>query len=180
MKPARARRSAPTAELPDSADAAYEEAVKRLARQPQTRAMLGMRLRKAGYTESAATAALDRAEQHGYLDDREYAASLVRRRSVTRGHSLIAQELRAKGVDDEAAESALAQVDPDAELARALVLGRTLLVSKRLADGDALLALLAPRLVRRGFTNGVVYRVCRRLAAEFEAARLFDSHLEQN
>ncbi|HVH65732.1 MAG TPA: regulatory protein RecX [Candidatus Acidoferrum sp.] len=180
MRTARARRPAPTAQEPDSADAAYAEAVKRLGRQPQSRAMLRDRLRRVGYSEPAVAAALDLAQQHGYLDDAEYAASIVRRRSATRGHGLIAQELRAKGIDDGEAESALAQVEPEAELDRALAMGRKMLASKRLADGNALLAFLAPRLARRGFRHGMVYRVCRRLAAEFETARLFDSHLEQN
>ena len=45
-------------------------------------------------------AALDRAEGDGYLNDSEYAAALVRRRTRGRGYALIAQELRAKGIGE--------------------------------------------------------------------------------
>jgi regulatory protein len=165
---------------PDSAEAAYAEAVKRLARQPQSRAALGEKLTRAGFVEEAVRVALDRAEADGYLNDREYAASLVRRRAPSRGHALIAQELRARGIDDSAAEPALAQVDPDAELEGALSIGRRLLAQKQPADAEALVNYLAPRLARRGFTSGLAYKVCRRLAAEYEAARLFDERSEHN
>ena len=180
MRPRRARRSPPAVREPESVDAAYAEAVKRLARQPQSRAALGQKLARAGFAEETVWAALDRAQAEGYLNDREYAASLVRRRAPSRGHALIAQELRARGIDDSAAEPALAQVDPEAELEGALSIGRRLLAQKQPADADALLNYLAPRLARRGFTSGLAYKVCRRLAAEYEAARLFDERSEHN
>ncbi len=180
MRPGRGRRSPPTAQDPESADAAYADAVKRLARQPQSRAALGQKLVRAGFAEDAVRAALDRAQADGYLNDGEYAASLVRRRTPSRGHALIAQELRARGIDDSAAEPALAQIDPEAELERALSIGRRLLAQKEPPDADALMNYLAPRLARRGFDSGLVYRVCRELADEFWAARLFDERSEHN
>ncbi|HET9848087.1 MAG TPA: regulatory protein RecX [Candidatus Dormibacteraeota bacterium] len=181
MRPGRARRSEPhPVEESDSPDAAYAQAVKRLARQPQSRAALGAKLARAGFSTDAIGAALDRAEADGYLNDREYAASLVRRRARSRGHALIAQELRARGIDEAAAEPALAQVDPEAELEQALTIGRRLLAQKHPADAEALLSYLAPRLARRGFSSGLAYRICRRLADELEAARLFDATTEHN
>jgi regulatory protein len=164
-----------TAREPESAEAAYQEAVRRLARQPQSRAMLGERLRHAGFADDAVDSALDLAQAHGYLNDREFAEAVVRRRAGSRGQAMIAQELRAKGVDEAALEPALRQVDPDAELDQALQLGRTLLARRRLPDGEALLTFLAPKLSRRGFASGVTYRVCRLLASEWQAAGLFDS-----
>jgi regulatory protein len=165
----------PTAREPESAQAAYTEAVKRLARQPQSRAALRQRLLRLGYVEAAVDAALDRAEGDGYLNDREYAASLVRRRTKGRGHALIAQELRAKGIDESAAGPALATVDAEAEAGQALALGRSLLATRRLADAQALTAYIGPRLSRRGFSSGLVYRVCRLLRDEWEASGRFDS-----
>jgi regulatory protein len=174
------RSSTPDAREPDSVEAAYTEAVKRLARQPQARAALAQKLARAGFTEQAVGAALDRAQAEGYLDDREYAESLVRRRAGTRGHALIAQELRARGVEDWAAAPALAQVDAEVEFARAVTIGRSLLARKPPAGADALLQYLAPRLARRGYSSGLIYRVCRTLSAEFEGARLFDEISEHN
>jgi SOS response regulatory protein OraA/RecX len=93
---------------------------------------------------------------------------------------MIAQELRASGIDERAAEPALASLDPAAEFNNALGIGRKLLGDRRLLGGEALLAFLAPKLARRGFANGVVYRACRLLATEWQAAGLFDESLEQN
>jgi regulatory protein len=169
------RRGTPTASEPESAQVAYTEAVKRLARQPQSRAALRQRLLRLGYVEAAVDAALDRAEADGYLNDREFAASLVRRRTRGRGHALIAQELRAKGIDESAAGPALAAVDAEVEADQALALGRSLLGTRRLADAQALTAYIGPRLSRRGFSSGLVYRVCRLLNDEWEASGRFDS-----
>ena len=182
MRSRRAARGRPpaTAREPDSAEAAYADAVKRLARQPQSRATLAQRLQRAGYAEAAVAAALDRAVEDGYLNDEAFAASLVRRRAGSRGHGLIAQELRAKGIGESAAEPALAQLDAGAEQERALSLGRRLLAGRQVRDRQALLSFLAPRLARRGFGTGVVYRVCQLLSSEWEAAHLFDSVSEGN
>ncbi|HEV2012406.1 MAG TPA: RecX family transcriptional regulator [Candidatus Dormibacteraeota bacterium] len=174
------RRATPTAREPDSAQAAYTEAVKRLARQPQSRAALRQRLLRLGYADAAVDAALNRAEGDGYLNDREYAASLVRRRARGRGHALIAQELRAKGIDESTASPALAAVDPEVEAGEARTLGRTLLAHRRPADAQALSAYIGPRLSRRGFSSGLVYRVCRLLSDEWEAAGRFDSAAERD
>ena len=175
MRTRAGRRAAPAARQPESVEAAYTEAVKRLARQPQSRAALERRLLGLGYTETAVGAALARAQADGYVNDREYAESLVRRRAAGRGHALIAQELRAKGVDGLDAEAALEQVEPETEADQAITLGRRLLASRRLEDGEALYAYLGPRLARRGFNGGLVYRVCRQLGEEWQAAGRFDS-----
>jgi regulatory protein len=174
------RRATPTAREPESAQAAYVEAVKRLARQPQSRAALRERLLRLGYVDTAVDGALDRAQGDGYLNDQEYAASLVRRRARGRGHALIAQELRAKGIDELAAAPALATVDASVEAEQALALGRSLLASRRLADGQALISYLGPRLARRGFSGGLVYRVCRLLSEEWEAGGQFDRPPERD
>lgn len=174
------RAAAQAARLPESAGAAYAEAIKRLARQPQSRAALRQRLTRLGYTDDAVDAALNRAEGDGYLNDREYADSLVRRRAQGRGHALIAQELRAKGIEEVVAAPALAAVDPQAEAEQALALGRRLLESRRPADSEELRSIVGPRLGRRGFNSGLVYRICRQLSHEWEAAGRFDRVKERD
>lgn len=182
MRPRRAGRQTKPAvpREPANAEQAYEEAVERLARQPQSRAMLEGRLRQAGYAGDAIATALDRAQAAGYLNDREFAESLVRRRGGVRGAAMIAQELRASGIDEATAEPALASMDPQAELENAVKVGRKLLGGRRLSEGQALLTYLGPKLSRRGFAGGVVYRACRLLASEWQAEGLFDTDLEQN
>lgn len=171
---ARGRRTRPTAREPDSAEAAYADAVKRLAQQPQSRAALARRLLGLGYAKGAIEAALERAEANGYLNDRQLAASLVQRRSASRGHALIGHELRAKGIQDEAADSALEALDPEVEAEQALALGRRLLAGRAPEDPEQLRAIVGPRLSRRGFSGGLVYRVCRQLSDEWQAAGRFD------
>ena len=180
MRSGRPARRPRTVADPDSVEDAYQEATRRLARQPQSRAMLAERLRVSGFSPAAVAGALERAEADGYINDREYAESIVRRRARSRGSAMIAQELRAKGIAEAAADPALAQVDADAELEHALRIGRSLLHGRRPADGQALLTYLAPRLARRGFASGQVYRVCRLLAAEWQASGSFDTLLEPN
>ena len=175
MRTRAGRRAAPVARQPDSLDAAYAEAVKRLARQPRSRAALERRLHELGYAEEAVDGALARAQADGYLNDREYAEALVRRRSAGRGHTLIAQELRAKGIQDADSDAALGQLEPEAETEQAVTLGRRLLTGRSPADAEALYAYIGPRLSRRGFSSGLVYRVCRVLADEWQAAGRFDS-----
>lgn len=171
---ARGRRTPPTAREPDSAEAAYAEAIKRLAQQPQSRAALGKRLSRLGYQADAIAEALDRAEANRYLNDQQLAASLIRRRALARGHSLIAQELRAKGIEDSVAGPALAALDPEAEAEQALALGRRLLERYRPEDSEQLRAMVGPKLSRRGFSSGLVYRICRQLSDEWQAAGRFD------
>lgn len=171
------RRAARTSAVadPSSPEAAYAAALKKLARQPQSRATLAQKLVRRGFDEEAVATALDRAQADGYLDDKEFARSLVRRRSATRGYGLIARELRAKGIEESSAAPALETMDRDAEAAQALELGRSMLARRSPSDRQALQALVGPRLSRRGFDSGLVYRVCRQLADEWQAGGRFDS-----
>ncbi|MEO6797655.1 MAG: regulatory protein RecX [Candidatus Dormibacter sp.] len=175
------RAGAPAAPAnPESPEAAYAAAIKKLARQPQSRATLSQKLEHQGYTAVAVSAALDRVQADGYLDDREYAASLVRRRSGSRGYGLIAQELRARGIQDGDAAPALDSVDRDAQGEQALRLARTMLDQRPPADAQELRAKIGPRLRRRGFDSGLIYRVCRQLAEEWQAGGRFDSPRERD
>jgi regulatory protein len=133
-----------------------------------------------GFEPEAVDAALTRAQEDGYLIDEEFARSVVRRRSATRGYGLIARELRAKGIEDSSAAPALETMDRDAEAAQALELGRNMLLRRPPSDPKALQALVGPRLSRRGFDSGLVYRVCRQLADEWQAGGRFDSPSERD
>ena len=160
----RARRAPPV--QPDSADAAYAAALKRLVAQPQSRAMLARKLLRAGYTEPAVEAALDRAAGQRYLDDQAFARALVRRRSLGRGRAMIAQELRARGIDATGASEALQQLDPGTELERARALADEIVRRKPPADWRQLRTTVGGRLGRRGFSAGVITRILRELVAK--------------
>lgn len=155
---------------PGSAEAAYAAGVKKLARQPSSRARLKLTLVRAGYEPDAVDQALARLEERGYLNDREYALSLARRRSMERGRSLIAQELRAKGIEAADVAFVLNQSEPTDERARAMELGR-----KLLRQGITDRGKVGARLARRGFSGGLVNSVLGELGREVHSADSFDT-----
>jgi regulatory protein len=163
---------------PQNSEAAYQAAVKRLARQPQPRAALEQRLLRLGYAQAAVTAALDRAQSKGYLDDRAYAEAVVRRRARGRGHALIAQELRAKGISSADITEALGSIDPESEMARAISLAQETLRRKGVTDPGRVRETVGPVLSRRGFAAGLISQVCRKLSAEWRADGWFDTSSE--
>jgi regulatory protein len=128
--------------------------------------MLAQKLERAGYAGEAVEAAIARAAERGYLDDQEYARSVVRRRSHGRGRAMIARELRARGIDEGAVEQALGEVDPGGEMERARVLAREIVRLKRPVDRAQLRTSVGGRLGRRGFSGGVITRVLRELSVD--------------
>ncbi len=159
------RRRDPDAEPIDDADAAREAALKLLDRTRRTRVDLERRLADKGFTPNATAEALDRLTRVGLIDDAEFARAFLAGRWGRRpaGWSRLRQELRAKGVGDDAIESAREQVvqrdggvDEFATASKLVAQAR-----KRMAGLDAqkqrqrIYALLA----RRGYDGDLVRRV---------------------
>ena len=163
---------------PTDAGAAWEAALERLSRQPLPRAVLGQRLSQLGYAASVVAATLERAQRAGYLDDRAYAESLVRRRSHTRGSALIARELRSKGIEDAEASRAMEQLDPDAEEARALAMAESSLRGRPPTSGQELRRRVGAVLGRRGFRPTTIVRVITRLSGLAPVAELDSDGIE--
>ena len=144
---------------------AYEAALLLLSYRPRSESELRTRLLRRGLGAEAIAAALERVRQAGLLDDAAFARAWVEDRGSARGRGrrTLAAELRAKGVDPEAAEPALAGVD-DAE--RALEAARQR--SARLGDlpwRDFQLK-LGGFLSRRGFGYETIGPVLRTLWRE--------------
>jgi regulatory protein len=142
---------------------AYEKGLRILNAAGQTRAGLARRLARAGYEEAEVMEACNQLEAHGYLDDRGFAASRLRRRQAQgRGARLIAAELRQKGVPPEVIDEALAGRDEEIEVARAMELAAKL-VARRAGEppGQRRDHVLAA-LVRRGYPPGVARRALQR------------------
>jgi regulatory protein len=142
------------------------------------RAVLEQRLGRLGYDEAVLSATLDRAQRLGYLDDQAYAASLVRRRGASRGASLIARELRSKGIGEADVAHALEQVDPDVEEARALALARTSLRRRPPQSGEELRRRVGAVLGRRGFRSGTIVRILQQLREESRLANMAAEEVE--
>ena len=108
-------------EEPDPHDWARQIVLRQLTAAPRSRSQLEQALRRKDCPDDVAAAVLDRMEEVGLVDDEAYAGMLVRSQQAGRGlaRRALRQELRKKGVDDETAAAALAEVDGHAEEARA-------------------------------------------------------------
>ena len=148
---------------PDPHDWARQIVLRQLTAAPRSRAQLEQALRRKGCPDDVAATVLDRMEEVGLVDDAAYAGMLVRSQQAGRGLAIRAlrQELRRKGVDDETAADALAEVDPHAEEEQA-----RRLVAKRLRSIHGLephvqTRRLAGMLARKGYDAEVAMRVVR-------------------
>ncbi len=139
----------------------------------KTRKQLADALCKREIPEEVADEVLTRLEEVGLIDDAAFAAAWVESRHAVRGLSrrALAQELRTKGVAADLVEQAVAQLDHDDEtdVARALVERK--LRSTRGLDSQVRTRRLVGMLARRGYSEGLAFRVVRS-ALEEEASEL--------
>ncbi len=145
---------------------AREICLRLLTERSRTRRELARALRERGVPDEAAGVVLERFDEVGLIDDAAFAGQWVRSRHNQRGlaRRAIAVELRRKGVADDVADEALAEVDAASEerRARELVVGKLRTMP---ADTPERRAGAARRLVgmlaRRGYPSGIAYRVVR-------------------
>lgn len=168
-RPSRAERR----DEPPTREQAHDACLRLLATRARSRRELAQRLHTRGCEPAVAEEVLDRLAAVGLVDDAAFADSWVRQRHEHsgRGRRALAHELRGKGVADETAATALAQVDDEAEQERAREL-----VARKLRSRDvpppgpertALVRRLVGMLARRGFAPGAALAVVR---AELAAA----------
>jgi regulatory protein len=139
-----------------------------LTGQARSRSELAGKLAARGVPDELAERLLTRFEEVGLVDDAAFARSWVQTRQSGRGlaRRALAQELRRKGVDDEVAREALAEVDPAAEEQAARALVRRRLRSMARLDDATALRRLSGMLARKGYPAGVAFRVAREELAE--------------
>jgi len=149
----------------EETEPALRDALRLLSMRARTRRELQQALQRKGHPGAAVTAALERVQALGYLDDARYARA--RAESLLRDGKLgpqgVGQHLRARGIPDEVVRSALEgaerALDFDAcATARALLERRGLLPPGRsLTDRERGKA--ARTLLSRGFSAAVVERL---------------------
>jgi regulatory protein len=147
---------------------------------PRSRAQLETRLSNKGAPPDVVAKVLDRFEQVGLVDDAEFARSLVRSRQASRGLAgrALRQELRRSGVADDTAADALADIDPDQELATARALVAKRLPSTRGLPTPKRISRLAGMLARKGYPSGVTMQVVRAALAAEGAGEAGDADAE--
>ena len=155
-------------EEPDPEDWARQIVLRKLTAAPRSRAQLEDALRQKNCPDDVAARVLDRMEEVGLVDDEAYAGMLVRSQQAGRGlaRRALRQELRRKGVDDDTAAAALAEVDVVAEEDRARVLVAKKLRTMHGLEAHVQTRRLAGMLARKGYDADVALRVVREAVRE--------------
>ncbi|WP_083471673.1 regulatory protein RecX [Kibdelosporangium phytohabitans] len=132
-----------------------------LTARPRTRAELYKALLRKEVSPEVAERVLGRLDQVGLIDDKAFAEMWVRSRHTYQGmgRKALSVELRRRGVDNDTAAEAVAAVDEDAEEERARLLVRKKLPSMRSADQQTKIRRLVGMLARKGYSQGLAYRV---------------------
>lgn len=143
--------------VPDAHARAVEEAreivLRRLDRSAAPRAALAQLLERKEVDPAIAAEVLDRLEEAGLIDDAAYASRLARTRFAEKGAArrAIAEELRCKGLGEEAIASALEQIGSQDESAAALALARKRLASMHAVPLQTRRRRLLAMLGRKGY-----------------------------
>lgn len=171
----RATGPTPGSAADDSPDADPERVarailLRQLALGPRTEAQLRDALTRRNVPVEVAEVLLVRFTEVGLIDDAAYAEALIRSEAAAGGLSRrrVADRLQAKGVSDELAAEAVAQIDPDQELEAARTLAARQM--RRLGGLERAVAQrrLAGVLARRGYPPDTVRRVVRDAFDELE------------
>lgn len=161
MSPGEVAGGAAREAVEDPVQQAKEICLRLLTARPRTRAELAQALGRKGVDGDVVEQVLGRLGEVGLIDDAAFAEVWVRSRHNFQGLSrrALAVELRRKGVDDESAAEALAAVDTEAEEERARQLVRKRLRALGDADEQAKIRKLVGMLARKGYSEGLSYRV---------------------
>jgi regulatory protein len=155
----------------DPVAVAREVCLRLLTDRARTRQELAQALRRKGVPDDAAHTVLERFDEVGLIDDAAFAGQWVRSRHTQRGlaRRAIAMELRRKGVSNDDADEALAEVDAESEERRARELVdrklRSLTVDTTEQQAVATRRLVG-MLARKGYGAGTAYRVVKEALAE--------------
>ncbi|MGQ0838670.1 regulatory protein RecX [Actinokineospora sp.] len=162
----------------DPAATARDICYRLLAARARTRQELEQALRRKEIPDDVAHAVLGKFDAAGLIDDEAFAETWVRSRHAHQGlgRRALAVELRRKGVADEVVAEAVAAVDGDAEQERARLLVRKKLGAMASLDEQVKIRRLVGMLARKGYSEGMAYRVVRdELRADGEAATTLDA-----
>jgi regulatory protein len=140
---------------------------------PKTRQQLDDLLAKRGIPDDVAELVLDRFGEVGLIDDAAFARAWVTSRQAGRGlaRRALKAELRAKGVDGEVAEEAVALVDDQDEWDAARRLVQRRLPGLRRVDRVTAERRLVGMLARKGYGSGLAAWVVREALDEDRSGR---------
>ncbi|MGQ0625713.1 MAG: regulatory protein RecX [Sporichthyaceae bacterium] len=171
MAPARPK--AERQEPVDPQERAREICLNQLSHGPRTAAQLARVLARKGVEAEVAEAILGRLTEVGLIDDEAFAAAWVQSRHSGRGlaRRALAHELRTRGVEAGVIALAVAELDPEQELATARALAVKRINATRGLQSAVRYRRVASVLARKGYSEALAFRVIRE-ALEAEGADL--------
>jgi regulatory protein len=133
---------------------AYERAIKYLARRPRSKQEVVKYLSKKGFEPDEVQATVDRLEASRFLGDHQFADIWIQNRQLLKPRSRrqLEVELRDKGVEAEALESALNEFSREDEISAASQIIQKKLKLDQYQDQSKLIAYLA----RQGFSYDTI------------------------
>jgi regulatory protein len=140
---------------------AFDAGLNLLVFRAHSRSEIRRKLGRKGYGEEEVESAVARLIELGYLDDRSFAEGHVRRRSSLLGPRALSAELAARGIDRAVADAVLGGFDEDRQLSTATRLAERLRGRKAFPGYREMLDSVGPKLLRRGFSPGIVRTACR-------------------
>ncbi|MFY9806864.1 MAG: regulatory protein RecX [Pseudonocardiaceae bacterium] len=134
-----------------------------LTGRPRSRAELADALRRRGIPEGVSEPVLDRLSEVGLIDDAAFAESAVHSAHRHRGlgRRALRTELHRKGVPSDIVEHAVEGVRPEDEEQRARELVQRKLRTTTVRDASFLARKLGAMLARKGYSEGLAWRVVR-------------------
>ncbi len=147
-----------------------EKAIAYVNIKPRTRQQVKRYLREKGFTENNITEALRELEEYRYIDDLQFSRMYFEYGfEKGRGIGRIKRELAEKGVSSVVIEMACDELEeiPD-QFQAALEIGKSMIIGTDLESLDydgrrKLQARIGRRLISRGFTSEIAYKVINRL-----------------
>jgi regulatory protein len=162
-------------QVEDARERAFQQALLFLSYRARSESEIRKNLRKHEIPEPVIEQTIERLRRNGLANDKEFASAWVENRTTFRPRSrrLMAMELRQKGIDDEAIQSAVENVDDEASAYEA--------AQKRVArlkglEWNDFRRKLSDFLARRGFSYSVVAPVVTRIWNE---AHMDEQHFEE-
>lgn len=149
-----------------------------LTRAPRTRKQLQDKLNDRGYSEEASVTALNRMEEVGVVNDKEFARLWVNARhfNAKLAPFAIKRELLLKGVSEEIVNEELAKIEEESLITRAREIGKQKIRTVR-GDRNSKISKIAAAIARKGYTSAIAFSVAKELVAE-EGDKIDDIFLD--
>lgn len=134
-----------------------------LTHAPRTRAQLERALERREFPAQVVESVLGAFDQAGLIDDEAFARAWVSSRHHARGlsRSVLARELRTRGVEEDTIREAVAELTEDDEEGAARDLAGRSLAGSRGKPTQTRIRRALGALARKGYTSGLSYRLVR-------------------